>query len=83
MEGLKHALPNSSSFLMWTLLMSVLLPSSYMGKCLVSDPPDGDAVAGVQCFTSHVSLGPKEGGKRKKQKQKEDTKKKKSTKGNR
>lgn len=54
----------------------------YMGNCLVSDPPHGDAVASVQCFTSHVSLGLKEGGKRKKQKQKEDSKKKKSTKGN-
>jgi hypothetical protein len=52
------------------------------GKCLVSDPSHGDAVAGVQCFISHVSLGLKEGGKRKKQKQKEDLKKKKSTKGN-
>lgn len=62
--------------------MTVLF-SLYMGKCLVSDPPHGDAVAGVQCFTSHVSLGLKEGGKRKKQKHKEDTKKKKPTKGNR
>lgn len=62
--------------------MVVLLLSLYMGKCLVSDPPHGDAVARVQCFTSHVSLGLKEGGKRKKQKQKEDSKKKKSTKGN-
>lgn len=42
----------------------------------------GEAVAGVQCFTSRVSLGFKEGGKRKKQKQREESKKKKSTKGN-
>lgn len=48
----------------------------------MSDAPHGEAVVGVQCFTSHVSLGLKEGGKRKKQKQKEDSKKKKSTKGN-
>lgn len=48
----------------------------------MSDAPHGEAVVGVLCFTSHVSLGLKEGGKRKKQKQKEDSKKKKSTKGN-
>lgn len=63
--------------------MTVLLLSLYTGKCLVSDPSHGDAVARVRCFISHVSLGLKEGGKRKKQKQKEDSKKKKSTKGNR
>ena len=61
--------------------MTVLLSLS-VGKCLMSDAPHGEAVVGVQCFTSHVSLGLKEGGKRKKQKQKEDSKKKKSTKGN-
>lgn len=34
-----------------------------------------------QCFTSRVSLGLKEGGKRKKPKQRDESKKKKSTKG--
>lgn len=41
----------------------------------------GETSSRTQCFTSRVSLGLKEGGKRKKQKHRDESKKKKSTKG--
>lgn len=41
----------------------------------------GTRCPSAQCFMSRVSVGLKEGGKRKKQKHKDESKKKKSTKG--
>lgn len=61
--------------------LSCVMCAVDVGTVNVVGSGGGGRPAAAQCFTSCVSLGLKEGGKRKKQKHRDESKKKKSTKG--